>query len=394
MKALKYLLLLIVSISYLNCSQQKNPTNNFTLKGTIAGKHGPVIWLRYPDTNGKIIQQKAVINNGTFIFKGTLSSPVNAEFSDQFYPNITYIRNFYSTTFLSPGDMTVVLGDNTLDVRKLTGSVMQDDWSKLDRKKKQLYKLQDSISNEIFKIQRNGNTPKNHAIVETLSQKIHVIVNKKKQIEYDFIQLNPNSYLSPYITQYYFSGMRELQLDSAEKFYDSFATYVKNSVAGKSLKREITKRKSSAVGSVAPLFIRHDINNNVIDLKSFRNKNYVLLNFWASFNEPNPYLKKVYDKYHLNDLTIIGLSFDASKNDWKDAIKKYGYEKWINILLDIDTLKDSYDIESTPPSFIFLIDKQGKIIGRYFHGATYDTNGDNEGTMSNLEQKLKETFGY
>lgn len=401
---MKNKLLLLLLLLFCGCAQQskiKKNSNDFTLKGTITGKHGQVIWLRYPDINGEIIQQQAIIKNDSFIFKGSLSSPVNAEFSDEFYPNISYIRNFSSVTFLSPGDMTVSVDSNSINAQKLTGSIMQDDWDGLQIQKSHLVKIKDSLYTEMFKVERAGNTPTNHAAHITIVSKIDQCTEKEKQLDYGFIQSHPNSYLSPYLTEFYFNGMRELPLDSAVHFYSSLSTQVKNSVAGRQLGKLIIYRKNFYAGAVAKLPAGKALSGQPIDLQSFKNKDYVLLYFWASWCNSClaeiPHIKSLYDKYHSNGFEIIGLASDDQSHFLHRAILKNKISNWHHIVLNpVSTLDSLYDMSSLSPSLMILIDKRGVIIGRY-RGAQNNINmKDNydKGGICDLDKKLIETFGY
>jgi hypothetical protein len=240
MKNRLFLLLLFVLCNCVGHAQHTKLANNFTLTGYITGKHYNVIWLRYPDINGNIIQQKATIKNNTFLFTGYIASPANAELADEFFPGIEEIRNYNGNLFISPGAMSVSLNGTDLSSAKITGSVMQDDWQKLEQQKLVLFNSIDSINKEMWKLSAAGNSPKNHKAHELLMRISEKYDDQLKQANYKFIIAHPNSYLSPYLTRYYLHS-EKLSVDSARMFYKTFTIPLKQSVAGTLLQKELAK---------------------------------------------------------------------------------------------------------------------------------------------------------
>ncbi len=102
---------------------------------------------------------------------------------------------------------------------------------------------------------------------------------------------------------------------------------------------------------------------------------YVLLYFWGNntpaarrgFNE----VKKLHEKYGDKQLTIVAISLDNTPriSDWKDYIRRKGYDKWVNLFHNglQSSVAFSYGITSLPESV--LIDPDGKIVAQ---GEMYD----------------------
>jgi len=111
----------------------------------------------------------------------------------------------------------------------------------------------------------------------------------------------------------------------------------------------------------------------------------VLLDFWASWCKPcrreNPNLVKAYNKYKSNGFDVFSVSLDKNKKKWLAAIQK-DQLVWEAHVSDLKGWQSAaaklYGINSIPAAF--LLDKEGKIIGRNLRGAA-------------LEQKLEEIFG-
>ena len=117
-----------------------------------------------------------------------------------------------------------------------------------------------------------------------------------------------------------------------------------------------------ALGQKAPGFTTLDLNGNVVTLDSIKAKTTVLV-FWASWcphcDELLPVIKTYYDQTTRNQLEVIGVSVDDSKEKLLQSIQKNGYH-WINVgeLKGWDgPLIDEYGIAATPSVFILDQDK-------------------------------------
>jgi thiol-disulfide isomerase/thioredoxin len=105
-----------------------------------------------------------------------------------------------------------------------------------------------------------------------------------------------------------------------------------------------------------------------------------LLDFWASWCVPcrkgNPHLIKLYNQYKEQGFEIIGISDDDSKVEaWHKAVEQDKIGIWKHVLRGMDIEKkmkgqsnpgdisEKYNISTLPTKI--LIDKNGKIIGRY-----------------------------
>lgn len=213
----------------------------------------------------------------------------------------------------------------------------------------------------------------------------------RKKTELAFIASHPTSYLSPYLLRHH---IQELSPDSAKMLYKNLDPLIQNSKLGKILYTGIQGKSLTVSKGRAPNFIRKDINGRKLSLSLFKEKSYVLLDFWASWCMPcrknNPHLKSIYNKYHSKKLQIIGISIDADKNAWRNAVLKDKLV-WYNILSsrnkEVNNSAETDDDISnefgvTPIPVKILIDKNGIILGRY------------EGTKEEaaLDKKLSEIF--
>ena len=141
-----------------------------------------------------------------------------------------------------------------------------------------------------------------------------------------------------------------------------------------------------------PDFVVKDINNEQVRLSTFQNKNFVLLDFWASWcipcREGFPALKIAYKKFYDKGFEIINISIDQDLQKWKDAITHDSIATWKHVS------------EEENKSFVYslyfgigiplkvLIDKQGKIVARWLG----DGKENEEELAAMLEDLAKTTY--
>ena len=162
-------------------------------------------------------------------------------------------------------------------------------------------------------------------------------------------------------------------VDVFEEGFNQFSDAAKNSFLAKNAREELAARKATAPGAEAPDFTLNDPEGNPVTLSSLRGQ-YVIVDFWASWCKPcragMPAMKELYAKYHDKGLEIIGVSDDNDHDKWRQAIEQ-DQTPWIHVV-------DEFPVENKParvgsewgvhyiPSY-FLLDKEGKIIGKMDH---------------------------
>jgi thiol-disulfide isomerase/thioredoxin len=190
------------------------------------------------------------------------------------------------------------------------------------------------------------------------------------QSEFAFVQRHRDSPLSLEVLGFNLIRPESIKYYSLiDSLYAQLSERLQNTLQGKRLFESLTQRRNSEVGMAAPSFTVRDLNGQVLSLKDFYNKNYVLIDFWASWclpcREEFPYLKQAYAKYQNKGFEIISASTDDDLVKWKTAIYKDSIDKWRHFSIKENTPKVSslYFIIGVPIKI--LIDKQGRIIDRW-----------------------------
>ncbi|MBB4801961.1 peroxiredoxin [Flavobacterium nitrogenifigens] len=213
-------------------------------------------------------------------------------------------------------------------------------------------------------------------------------INELK-LDFVFAKSHPNSFRSLQLIRIHvnrFIGMNFY--DTFVDVFNNFSPEIKNSEKGLEMAEKLKYFKQSKVGSQAPEFSLKDINDKTISLDEFKGKQYVLIDFWASWcgpcREELPYIKELYQKYHQQGFEIISVAKDDKPDLWKKAIAKEKIEMWRHIFTSEDTksILTDYFVQGIPHKV--LIDKNGIIIGKW--------KGSGENNKHDLQKQLKSIF--
>jgi peroxiredoxin len=198
------------------------------------------------------------------------------------------------------------------------------------------------------------------------------IQDLQKEVYKKFILQHPSSLVSLFALKSYAGSVPEYAV--AYPLFKGLSATVKNSHDGKAYGEQLNKVKTTSIGSLAPDFSENDVNGNPVKLSSFRGK-YVLVDFWASWcgpcREENPNVVKLYQQYKDKNFTVLGVSLDKEndRNKWLKAIADDHLE-WTQVS-DLSFWKNAaaklYGVNAIPQNF--LLDPQGRIIGKNLRGA-------------------------
>lgn len=385
-------LLLLILLSASRCLGQPAPQENkFTLHGKVSHTNLDSVSLEYISKEGKYTHTVVPAPQGVFEFSGAIDQP---SFAFLLFKHKGELMNKYDVEvrrhliYIEPTTMEINAEANAKNILVVKGSKTQEEWNALMA---QTYYLQKPIDSLHL---MNLGALHGESKLSIADQAKMAGLQKKLNLDYyDFFTTHPNSYVSPdrlmYLTTVY-------GLDSLKRIYQNFAPGVKESVGARRIAGVIKSRETGLKGSTAFPFVTVDKEGKPLFLEAFRGK-YVILDFWATWCIPcrkaMPHMLSLYQKYKGKNLEFIAIG-DDDRNvaNWKSAIEKDGTAVFHHVLRGINMslamkglpnpkdISEQYGVMSLPTQF--LVDPQGKIIGRF--GGSQDPDEEIEKLLASV----------
>jgi len=337
----------------------------FTLNGTIENSERSYLYLLYEDWQDNEVLDSSRITDGKFKFTGRIVEPSRAllRANPKTIPDATNLN--IVGIYLEAGAIEVKVVYNLFDSIRVTGSTTQQDVDRYNSLSVPHRKAYLSTQKLVENYKQEGRSQKEIDSLETLSARA---VNGMRSVSRQFIRNNPNSYFS--VEE--LSGWRNLwPSDTVRNLFSGMSPQIKQSKKGQKIAKLIKDLDSAAVGTIAYNFSGTELNGEAIKLSDLKGR-YVLLDFWGSWCAPcrigNPHLIELYDKYRDKGIEFIGIASQDKELPWRNAVKKDSIGIWKNIM---DTsqaerglaIAHKYAVHSFPTKI--LVDKRGKILGRY-----------------------------
>lgn len=358
-------------------AQKKAKEKPYTIQGTIEKQDEPTkLTLRYRK-DGKVVTDTATAVDGKFIFKGTVPEPMQVQLIADVPKSETHPNGKMEVAplFLAPGTTNVAV--ESLDKKgKATGTTAQEDYNELNAMLDPLYKQ----SNELNKKYRALREAKDEAGMKKLETRFDQLEASRKAVLNKYLGDHLKSPLGIYVISQ-LAGY-DLDPEKIDPLFSKLSKTVRKTPSGKQFAERLDIAKKVRVGNPAIEFSQNDPAGKPVSLASFRGK-YVLIDFWASWCGPcraeNPNVVKAFNTYKDKGFTILGVSFDESKEKWEEAIAKDELQ-WAQVS-DLkgwaNEVGKMYGIRAIPQNL--LLDPEGKILAKNLRGEA-------------LESKLAELF--
>jgi thiol-disulfide isomerase/thioredoxin len=388
-----YLVLMLCFFKSSLFGQKFESKNSFELQGAISGEsYKGKIFLTYTDNkNNQIVDSASVVNN-KFIFKGKIDYPTKAIICNNSRFEMTRFSS--SIIYLEPQKMVVIFDVFDFKTLKLNYSKTQLEYDSLNviisstsAKRDSLHIYYRIYIDQLKSVKDTTVQNEINLKIEELDRVSKINNDKEIQLELDFIDKHPSSFLTFDLLKFRIKR-GDLNYEIVKAKFDSLSSEIQNGLAGIEFNIFLQKIKESSIGGLAPDFEGKDVNAKPIKLSSFRNNKYVLLDFWASWcapcREEFPFLKKMYSKYKEKGFEIINVSRDEKLESWRNAILKDKIGEWKHF----STKENSSAIESiyiiTGIPVKILINKEGLIVGKW--------KGGGEENKIAIEKILTEIF--
>lgn len=126
------------------------------------------------------------------------------------------------------------------------------------------------------------------------------------------------------------------------------------------------------VGEQMPDFALANPQGDTLQLKDVLSP-LVLVDFWASWCAPcrrenKEFIRPLYDRYHAKGFNVLGVSIDADKDSWTNAIQRDGavWYQVSDLLGDSSPVRSELKFEYIPANY--LLDQSGRLLARNLHG--------------------------
>lgn len=345
----------------------------FTINGTIDS--GLKITSLYFAQGSFVSNQapkakKIPVQNGKFVITGNVSEPGPAFLSlaENLQPKDP---SEFKQFILDKGEISIQIKDK-LSTSIVKGSRANDEvMSYTTGQSPYMAKL--SALNEAADRQSQLGVPLD-SIIKMYQPSLKEAANELLTYQRNYIAKNPAAFISvlllPEVAK---STFNYFEADSS---FNKLDATVRMSPTGKAISEFIAREKKTSIGAMAPEFAAADTAGKTVALSSLKGK-YVLLDFWAAWCGPcrqeNPNVVQAFHRFKDKGFTVLGVSLDRERKDWLKGVRddKLTWNNVSELKYFQSPTALLYGIVSIPRNF--LLDPNGKIIGRDLRGPDLNT---------------------
>lgn len=327
---MKKLYLLLLSVYLLFCLDSCRQSDEFELKGELEGITSDMILVVFDDPDSKL---------------------------DTIYPR--------------GGKFTYAFSPDTLNTFRLVNDsgevfpIFADKGWKV------------SVKGSFAHPEIKGDGPNNE--YQEFLQSIHALKDSAQicQQAENFIKSHPSSPASAYILYWYFSQSANPNLSLIARLTDPLTGKVKDCRVLNEVLQKLPEKEKSTSTYLNYLSVKKRNGEYLSWSSSGTQKQYSLINFWASWDKESIALKDslyaLCEKFPKNNFRVVNFSLDYNKEEWEKNTQK-DTEQWIEVCdykgWNNQILKQQ-NIQRLP--YNILIDRNRKILGSNLYGNALQT---------------------
>lgn len=357
----------IIAILIAGCSSQKQ--EGFKVEANIEGIDRDEVIMRYK-TGDSRVADTAKVTGGQVVFTGRVDYPNRAA--------ISISKNEWLPFYLENSEITIRASADSVDNAKVTGSESHTLYENFKERQTALREQYHDTFEKMQKVREQDNSARQ----KELRAKLDSLSEERGKLKEEFVRNNPDSFVGLNIIRRMTMNNSYEELSS---LYTELSDELKNSQLGQQIGTLIEAKKRTQIGTKAPGFTLPNMEGDAVSLSDYRGQ-YVLVDFWASWCKPcraeHPHYVDAYEKYKDDNFTILSVSVDKNKEDWKKAVKEDGLT-WTQLCtpegegMNKSEVAQQYGIQSIPANF--LLNPEGEIVAKELRGEM-------------LEKKLKKTL--
>ena len=339
----------------------------FKLAGTIDKKYDGG-YVKLMGSGIKYSSIKSDIKNGQFYFSDKIEKEYEPVGIEVWKDGKSAGVGFY----IIAGNMRINIRNidknhekNDIDFINIPFIDIQNEYESLVKHTDSVYLNSDHFFDSVRKVNK-GNFP------DSLRDAYLGIRQKKLHTKIEFIKKHIDSYYALNTFSYSVLNSLYIDSDSLSAIFSLFSNKLRHTVIGKEADSVINKKLTLPLNKVLPGISFKTDSGKVYSMTGYKDKQYVLVCFWASWCGPCikniTFLKKLDDIYRSKGLQLISISIDVEEERWKFALMKNPMP-WLQTCtlpkyMADQTIIKNFAVDAVPQ--YFLIDKTGKVVYNNF----------------------------